>query len=204
MYSNVYVIGLCGKARSGKDTFAVDLADALNRRTGVRAVIRSFAGPIKNMLSNLLFLFTGNDLYTVDDMMYGSTKEIIIPELGKSPREMMQTLGTEWGRDLVDEDIWMSAMKGQISNFKHSAEIRANATKLFVIIPDVRFDNEAEMVDELIQIRRKGTEAVACHTSEGGIRPDLIQATIDNDYDLGYLTDKAEEIAKYLLGENEL
>lgn len=203
MYNSVYVVGVCGKARVGKDTFATYLADELNRRRKTRAVVRSFASPIKTMLAGMLLPLAGNDLSLMNRMLNGDYKEKKIDSIGKSPRELLQTLGTEWGRDMVHKDIWMTVMLGTIMSFSSTdaAKIQDN---LFVIIPDVRFDNEAEMVDELIQIRRIGTKKVACHTSEGGIRPDLIQATIDNDHDLGYLSDKATEVAKYLLGEGEL
>jgi hypothetical protein len=46
--------------------------------------------------------------------LYGDEKETPLPEFGgKTPRQMMQTLGTEWGRNLIDAEIWITLWKRQ-------------------------------------------------------------------------------------------
>lgn len=56
---------------------------------------------------------------------------------GATPRLLMQTLGTEWGRDKIYSDLWIDLF-----------ELRA---KLFdwVVCTDVRFLNEAAVIREL-------------------------------------------------------
>jgi hypothetical protein len=58
----------------------------------------AFADPLKDMLVTGLSVTRERDLdgpHKHDPTNYG----------GKSPRELMQTLGTEWGRELIDPDI---------------------------------------------------------------------------------------------------
>lgn len=196
-----YVIGVCGKARSGKDTFAQMLTKELAGRTregyAVFATVRSFATPLKSMLATLLSYTITEDEEQLTAMLYGDAKEIEIPSIGKSPRQMMQTLGTEWGRGLVDDNLWITTMTNTIA--AAGGPLWKDADRTFVVIPDVRFDNEAAICDTIMEIQRDDAEAVTEHDSEAGINPYLIANTIDNNYDLGYLQDKAAEIAGYLI-----
>jgi hypothetical protein len=116
------VIGFAGPAGAGKDT----AADYLFERTAtyVRA---SFAGLVKAMLAVGL----GLD----DEQLYGARKHDVDPRYGCSPRHLMQTLGTEWGRELVNRDVWVKALASSVRGRR-------------VIISDVRFDNEAAYVRE--------------------------------------------------------
>ena len=58
---------------------------------------------------------------------------------GVTGRSLLQSLGTEWGRNIVGQDIWVQAME---QKFQSSyAPLR--------IIDDLRFENEAHMVRRL-------------------------------------------------------
>jgi len=139
-----HVIGIAGPARCGKDT----TADLLLKRCPTYRKA-SFADPIKEMLKTGLGL--------TDDQLWGDNKEEIDPRYSVSPRYMMQTLGTEWGRLLINSEIWVIAMEKQICNG--------------MIIPDVRFENEAAFIRKwgtLIHITgRGGIEGE--HASESGV-----------------------------------
>jgi hypothetical protein len=143
------LIGICGKARSGKDSATEYLVED-------RGFARySMADPIRNMLSQI------GVFYDTD-----SEKESPHKALGKSPRQMMQTLGTEWGRDCVDKDIWLKLGQEAVSK----AALRSYPG---VVIPDIRFQNEANWVKEngtLIQIVRPDNVEVSPHSSEGGVQ----------------------------------
>lgn len=138
------VIGIAGPARCGKDTVA-DLL--LARHPGWRKA--SFADPIKEMLKAGLGLS--------DDQLWGEDKDWVDMRYGLSPRYMLQTLGTEWGRNLVHRDLWVLAMEQHIGNG--------------LIIPDVRFPNEAAFVRKhgvLIHITGRGG-IDGDHVSEAGV-----------------------------------
>lgn len=120
------LIGLIGKKGSGKDTAA-----AVLEAHGFQNV--KFAGALKAMLHTLL-AYQGADETTCRRMIDGDLKEVPTPLLGgKTPRFAMQTLGTEWGRELIGADFWLS-----------TAMTRAATGD--TVITDVRFPNEVEAV----------------------------------------------------------
>lgn len=120
------LLGLIGKKGSGKDTAAAAL-EAL----GFQNV--KFAGALKAMLRTLL-AYQGVEAGIVDRMIDGDLKEVPTPYLnGKSPRFAMQTLGTEWGRELIGYDFWLNVAMQKASTGN-------------TVITDVRFPNEVEAV----------------------------------------------------------
>lgn len=142
------LIGIAGRARSGKDTVANFIIAAIG---GYRY---SFADPIRAMLVPL-----GVDM---SDPYWQARKEEPIPALGVSPRRMMQTLGTEWGRQLIDPDLWLI--------MAHQRLLQSGPG---MVISDVRFDNEAAWIrrcgGRIIHVIRPDTKAVEAHASEDGI-----------------------------------
>lgn len=121
------IIAFTGCKMVGKST----LAKTVLRLSEKPAKIMSFADPLRAMLSGMGV----KDVY----MNNQSLKELPIEGLDKSARELMQTLGTEWGRNMVATDIWIWAMNERI------AKEKANGVEL-VIIDDLRFENEADWV----------------------------------------------------------
>jgi len=153
------IIGLTGKAGTGKDT----AADYLVNRHGFAKL--SFATALKRGL-NAMFGFS---MKQWDDREW---KETVLPELGKSPRQLAQTLGTEWGRQLVKQDLWPSLAMAEAVGMTNA------------VLTDVRFDNEAHAVNNehgyVIRIERN-VQAVAEHSSETGISAHLVADTIINN-----------------------
>ena len=83
---DTFLIGLTGKAGSGKDTVAQMLGYCTY----------AFAAPLKNALAAMGFPEPER-----------SQKEELIPGFDFSWREAAQKLGTEWGRGL-QSDIWLT------------------------------------------------------------------------------------------------
>lgn len=121
------VVGFYGKAYSGKST----AANLLVKHEGYHKV--AVADPLKNML--IALGLTHNDVYGLGDSKV--TPNSLLG--GKTPRHAMITLGTEWGRDLIDPDIWVNALRKLILESKHDK----------FVIEDLRFDNEVELVRSL-------------------------------------------------------
>ena len=166
------LIGIAGPARAGKDTLASYLLDNL----GDDWTRSSFADPIKEMLRAI-----GVDCS--DDK-----KAVVSDDYGVTPRRMMQTLGPEWGRNLIDGDIWVRAFA------------RLNAGKC-VIVPDVRFENEADLVRKhgvLIHLTGRGG-IEGNHVSENAIAFKPGDIVIDNSRDLAWLHGQVDGNA--LLGD---
>lgn len=162
------LIGITGKAGSGKDT----LADAAVTEFG--GVKYSFALPIKQAL-NAMFGWTMNMWDNRD------WKEAPITWLGVSPRKLAQTLGTEWGRDIINPDLWV-----RIAMDRYWKHVESGSTKPF-IIADVRFDNEAISIHKfdgiIINVVRPSQTFIqgATHVSEAGVSDALVDHVLYND-----------------------
>ncbi|MDB0554334.1 deoxynucleotide monophosphate kinase [Ralstonia solanacearum] len=145
------LIGITGRAQVGKDTAAAHLRAA----HGFRQI--AFADPLRAMLQ------AGFGL-TVKDFEPGR-KEELLPLIGKSPRQLMQSMGTEWGRLLVSPDVWVTLAEGRIR-----AELFAGHS---VVVSDVRMENEADMIRRaggvILHLHRAAAGRVAEHSSEHGI-----------------------------------
>ena len=116
------VIGIIGKSRVGKDTAASYLAEQYGM------VQFAVAEPVKDMLEPVF-----------GDLFYAGDRKAVVPWIGHSPRTLMQTLGTDWGRKMLGEDIWLKVLEKNIAKTPH-------IDKMGVVVSDVRFRNEAQWV----------------------------------------------------------
>lgn len=127
------IIGLGHRARSGKDT----LADYLVKQHGFIKV--SFATPLKEAARDI-FLLT-------DEQMYGDLKEVVDPRWGRTPRDILQKLGTESVRNVFGPNVW-------INRCFYGLDPKKN-----YVIADVRFVNEALAVKSwggyVVQVNRQ-------------------------------------------------
>jgi hypothetical protein len=148
------LLGLTARAGSGKDT----AADYLCQRYGfVRA---GFADAPRNMLEALLEHVGVDHAWLFEPTL----KERSIPVLGTSYRRTMQTLGTEWGRDMLDWDLWVRVLDA------HLGLTADRPVHDRIVITDVRFPNEAAWLHEqgghLVRLVREQTAPVHPHISE--------------------------------------
>lgn len=143
------VIALTGLMGAGKTTCAMHLTDKHNYRR-----IR-FAGPLKDMA----YAF-GLSWRHIDGDLKEEPCDLLA---GKSPREFMQLLGTEFGRNLIDPNIWVRAWHHAVAQVPEG---------IGIVVDDCRFPNEAQAARELsgrariVRVVREGSEAPAAHISE--------------------------------------
>lgn len=167
------LIGLTGPARSGKDTAGQHIA----LRYGFDRY--AFAKPLKDGLRAMFQL--------TDDHLDGALKERPLPDLGRSPRELMQTIGTEWGRHMVHPDLWLLLAERRILNVREeTARLGYGFTGL--VITDVRFENEAALIrrhgGSVIHLVRPDAPDVRAHSSENGVSFKERDVRIMNDCSL--------------------
>lgn len=162
--TKIKVIGIAGPAHCGKDTAADYLLAHLSHGFSKA----SFAGPIKQMATGLGL---------THEQLYGDLKDVVDDAFGCTPRKILQTLGTEWGRERIHPDIWIRAMSLKLQNLPDGG----------FVMPDVRFENEANFVREhgvLIHITGRfdnGDSQVEQHISEAGIKLEPGDIPIRND-----------------------
>lgn len=125
------IIGLSAKKQGGKST----LVDYLITQLPQCEVIR-FADSLKQIV---LDCFVPSKLgYVVpDDLESDEAKNTALP-CGKTIREMLQLVGTDWFRGAW-EDCWINTFRKRV--------IKSNAA--FILIPDVRFPNELKIIQEM-------------------------------------------------------
>lgn len=151
------LIGITGLIGSGKDTVGNAVKDLWREEIEKD----SFARPLKQMIAKML-----NVPYAMVD---GTTdesrkwRETVLPDIGKTPRELMLSLGTEWGRDLVHFDLWVIL-----------AARRFKRAPWGVYFPDVRFDNEAAWIKRVGGVILKTVKTIPlvdCGEAELGLHP---------------------------------
>jgi len=111
-----------------------------------------------------------------------------------SPRIMLQSLGTEWGRQEVDEDIWINELIStatkvlQGHDYSREEGISANKTMVIpngVVVSDVRFKNELDAIHtaggKLIRVCRESADKKAKKLGIAGHASEAEQATFSDD-----------------------
>jgi len=154
------IIALIGPAGSGKSTTAAALAQALTA-AGHRAQIRPMAAALRAMLMPLLQACGMSSAQAHHALHDQAGKSTPIPTLGTTPRHLMQTLGTEWGRDCISPQIWLDIWRAQ-----SSADIAAGG---IVIVDDARFPNEVTAISNagglVVRLPPRSPESLS-HASE--------------------------------------
>ena len=170
------LIGICGKAASGKST----IAEALESRLGFAEV--SLTAPMKRAAADW-FSFT-------DDQLYGESRNRNEPDMrwiradgtGLTPRQFLQTLGTEVARK-CHPDVWI---RRALESANFLLEERPG-----VVIPDVRFRNEVDAIKaaggKVIRLTRgDGLEGEAgrhaSETEQSGIPDEVFDYVLENRF----------------------
>ncbi|MHA6478933.1 deoxynucleotide monophosphate kinase family protein [Stutzerimonas sp. KH-1] len=184
------IIGLHGLARTGKDTAARYLA------AHYALLSYAFAEPLKAAIMQMFNLTA--------EHIEGALKEEPLPGIGKSPRQLMQLLGTDWGRDMVHRELWLLLAE---QNLNHMASLHQDPITGF-ILRDVRFENEADWVRSkggvIVHIHRPEAQAVASHASESGIGVHDNDFVIHNDEDLPHLYKQLDRLMGVLIRRQSL
>jgi hypothetical protein len=171
------IIGLSGYARSGKDT----VAELLCLNYGYKRI--SFADPMRQAILTLNPKIDSitHVSHLVEDYGWDFAKQN--PEV----RRLLQVFGTEIGRKMFGENVWVDMA------FK---QIEPDAK---VVIADVRFPNEGDAIKsrggKVIRVNRHNHSAVNSHKSEIAMDNYMFDHVIYND---GTLDDLAENVFMWM------
>lgn len=150
------IIGIGGRAKSGKTTIAKHLVN----HHGFHRL--SFA---ENLKQGLIRMF---------DLPYVAFEDEEMKEasswMGWSPRALAQYIGTDVCRSAFGENIWVDLMDRKLQHYDDSSRI---------VIDDVRFENEAKWVRKTGELwvvtRGHGQGAIRNHVSEAGFKTNVLQ-----------------------------
>jgi len=148
------LVGICGKAGSGKDT----VGDHLIKKHGFKKI--ALADPIKRLVKDVFVL----DDHTTYDRV--AREQPLEQWEGWTVRKLLQYIGTELFRDNIDDAVWVKSLWLRIQNDKENN----------YVVTDVRFPNELKFFEEKggndftsIKVVRDGCEGavgLAEHKSE--------------------------------------
>lgn len=152
MYTSI--IGLSGPAGVGKSHVARKIA----KIAGGDQV--SFASNIK---LGLFVMGLGADPADKEAEVYN----------GRSGRELMRSLGTEWGRNIVGPDVWVDTLFESLSR----------SDSHLTVIDDVRFRNEACAIRNnggiVVELMREGISYNYEHETEQGLNFEDVDEIVD-------------------------
>lgn len=178
----IMLIGLTGYGGVGKTA----IANILREQHG-------FGGPhIKAPFANMtrtLLREAGIAEDMIERYVDGDLKRAVIPEIGKDATYLQQTLGFDWGRDLIRPDIWLDLWMKKVSLFE--------AAGGSVVQESVRAQNEVDSIRAcrgwIVEVRRPGVGPLpGGHRSEFLIPdPDRV---VSNDGSLDELATKVAEL----------
>lgn len=173
------LIGLGGKLRSGKDVIAdhlvaehgfvkIGMSDALHE--ALLAI-----DPILDTTHGLEVHYSD----AIGAFGYVETKARF-PEA----RRLLQNLGTEVGRNMIGENVWVNIMARKIDDHRGAGHP--------VAVTGIRFPNEVSMIEELgglaVWVERPGahapTKETAAHASEKSVSAEDFALTLVNDSSL--------------------
>ena len=197
------LIGISGKAQSGKDTFARFFMYEYGVRTGRKfsykpmhygmegmqstsgIEVRKFADKLKEMVT----LLTG---IGKEQLEHEDVKSTALGEEwdGITPREMLQKLGTDLIRNQLNDKAWINALFNQFDPLMSKW-----------VVTDVRFPNEALCIKSrgglLVRVNNPNVKLMD-HVTETALDDwKMWDLEFDNDKDL----DKVQHFAGQLVSE---
>lgn len=165
------LVGLSGRARSGKDTAAGVLVREFGyRRIAWADVLRECALAVNPIVGwDLGGPKRWADLF--HGIGYEAAKDH--PVYGPEFRRVLLTMGTEMGRNILGENTWVNATLDRMD------------PDLRYVVADTRFVNEAEAITTrggaVIRIERPSTDPGIPHPSETSLDHWDFDARIKND-----------------------
>lgn len=184
------LFGITGRAGAGKDT----VADYLGLDHGFMKI--AFADPLRSAASSMF----GVDHRHFHDRKLKGAEHLY---WGMSPRRMLQLLGNDAVKSVFGPDIWVKRWRLSYSAVRDTDH---------VVVPDVRFDLEAEHIREvggvIIHVtRNNGAHALdgeaAAHVSEKGVTFRDGDYLLYNDGDMVDLYDEVDVMISTLDKQRE-
>jgi len=176
------LLGISGYAQAGKDTIADRLCDVHGfRRVAFADLLRRCA----EALDPIVGIDPDGSPVTYKETLeyngYEASKHLF-PEF----RGILQRLGTEVGRKLLGDNIWVDATLASLE------------PGIDYVVTDARFANEAQAILKegglMVRVKREGTGPVNDHLSETALDDWDFDHIIINDGTIEDLNDKIDRL----------
>jgi hypothetical protein len=175
------IVGLSGYARCGKDTAAKTLIDHGFVRVSFADKLRAFLLALNPIILQTVEGRGVRLAEIVEDSLGWEDAKDDFPEV----RALLQRCGTEAGRQVLGENVWVEATLRDLPNN--------------VVVTDVRFPNEAQAIKDLggriIRITRPHFGPTNPHPSETALDDWTFDHHVVNDGDLGDLSYAIRQVA---------
>jgi hypothetical protein len=180
---------------SGKTT----ISDYLHYELGYKIV--PFAADLKDMVAVFLhkigiaepftYIQSSKEIDLKENIFNDNIDQEILDELGSiTPRYLCQTLGTEWGRELIHSNVWILLWKFKVKTLMQE--------KRCICVDDCRFVNEFDSIKQLggqiwnvSRPDHKVNSSIISHASEGNLDAHSFDVYIKND---GSITDLYKQV----------
>jgi hypothetical protein len=137
------IVLVSGRMGSGKSTLSRELA----------------ARASHNWITHQL-IFAGS-IYELHDVVMAKIKGWNIPVPSTKDRKLLQLLGTDWGRTILGDNVWVDVVKQKIKQTLEHEFINCPADcKALFVISDCRFRNEFDAFPEALRVRLSCKEEV--------------------------------------------
>jgi hypothetical protein len=167
------ILGLSGYARSGKDTIASYLVE----KYGFTRM--AFADPMREALLRLDPHITLSGMSVPLSTAVKGLGWEALKEDSQEVRQLLQRMGTEVGREMFGEDVWVDYLMRQAHQYDR------------VVVSDVRFHNEARAIHRTLgsvwRIDRPNVEAANDHISEHDLDDYPFDIYLTNAHDKEHL-----------------
>lgn len=200
-YAGKKIIGIHGFAQTGKDSIGRVLFRYNYRRLAFADAVRDAVYAMNSIIQPETTLVPDEEgvgyfrkpLVRVQDVV-----DAVGWEAGKKMhselRLAQQKMGTEVGRMIFGENVWVDIVDRQIVQSSHDK----------FVITDVRFPNELAWLKRTggtaVYVKRPGVGPVNDHVSDAGLPEDEFDYVIDNDGDLDDLDRKVAELLQLTSG----
>lgn len=160
---------LTGKARSGKDTFANKMIDALNNK-GLKAIKIAYASYLKEYAKNILG-WDGSD----------DTK----------PRKFLQEIGVQLIKDKIDDKMLINRILEDILVYSYFYDV--------IIISDARFESEINSIKDrydnvkVIHLKEKVNDLTEEEKNH------ITETSLDEYHDYDYEVDQNTNVESVIL-----
>lgn len=154
---------------------------------GKSEAIRTLAAFLMEQRSTapIVLIKFAQPLYDMQESIYSRIESVYQrPQNFIKDRFLLQYLGTEWGRNTIDQDIWVKLWITAVN------EAAAKNPGAIIVCDDCRFDNEAEVVKivggKIIKITTdRNNERIdvsrSNHASEQGVSTKYLDFIIENN-----------------------